>query len=98
VQDRLSLGIVALAILSTCIATPRYAPGKHYFLWANLYVEPPIPSAEISEERARQLASEGKPIYEVEYDSAGRMTNFQSYRSVARLHGSVPDGSASPRP
>src|SRR5262245_53069218 len=40
------LGACALAFLGACAATPRYAPGKHYFLWANLYIDPPVPSDE----------------------------------------------------
>jgi hypothetical protein len=92
------LGACALAFLWACAATPRYAPGKHYFLWANLHVDPPVPSDEISGDQARQLASEGKPFYEVDYDASGRIVNFDPHQELRGAPTSRPDSSSRPCP
>jgi hypothetical protein len=96
----LKLGVIVLALISACATPPRYARGKHYFLWANVYVEPPIPNNEISGAEARQLASAGKPFYEVDYDAAGNVTTFKAHRdkSATQSVGHAPSKPMAPRP
>jgi hypothetical protein len=75
----LKVAVIGLALLAACASAARYAPGRHYFQGANLYVDPPIPRDEISEERARQLKKAGLPYYEAEYDAGGKIVRFTNH-------------------
>jgi len=96
----LAMVVIGCALLAACFSQARYAPGTHYFQRANLYLDPPIPTDEISPERASELASAGQPYYEADYDASGRLTRFQHHRSstVSAPPRALPDGGAAVQP
>ena len=67
---RIIVGLVAF--LAAC-AHPQYSVGQHYFAWANLYLEPPVPSDPITKEQADGLAAGGDAFYVGEYNGKGEL-------------------------
>jgi hypothetical protein len=83
-----------LGLLLGC-AYPRYPAGMHYFAWVNLYVDPPIPTEPITEERAQAIARNGEAYSIGEYNSKGELEVLRKvYRGqdVVVWRATRPDG------
>jgi hypothetical protein len=68
---RIIAGLVAL--LAACAHPQQHSPGQQYFAWANLYLEPPVPSNPITKEQADGLAAGGNAFYVGEYNGLGEL-------------------------